>query len=128
MNKLMNKLALSGLVGAMAVTAAQAEPLTLTPVQMDTVTASGFGFASFDAFVSAFKNFNTNIHFAKHARVNVEVDIDGYLADANAVSNCAGFGCTAETFTGADANAFLGTGTAASHSVAAADLPDLFDD
>lgn len=122
MNKrVMNKLALSALVlgSAMAVTAAQAEPLTLTTDQMDTVTASGFGFASFDAFVFAHKKFDTDIDFDKHARVDSKVDAKGYLADANAVSNCAGWGCTAETFTGADTDAFKGTGTAASHSVSA---------
>lgn len=122
MNKsVMNKLALSGLVlgSAIAVTAAQAEPLTLTTDQMDTVTASGSGFASFDARVFARKDFDTDIDFNKRARVDSQVHAKGYLADANAVSNCAGHGCTAETFTGADTNAFKGTGAAASHSVSA---------
>ncbi len=117
----MNKLVLSALVlgSAMAVTAAQAEPLALTTAQMDTVTASGKGFASFDANVYARKDFDTDIDFDKRARVDSKVNAQGYLADANAVSNCAGRGCTAETFTGADTNAFDGTGTAASHSVSA---------
>ncbi len=123
MNKrVMNKLALSALVlgSVMAVTAAQAEPLALTTAQMDTVTASGKGFASFDGNIYARKDFDTDIDFDKRARVDSKVDAKGYLADANAVSNCAGGrGCTAETFTGADTNAFDGTGTAASHSVSA---------
>ncbi len=125
MNKcVMNKLAWSGLIlgSAMAVTAAQAEPLALTTDQMDTVTASGFGFASFDADVFARKDFDTDIDFNKRARVDSRVHARGYLADANAVANCAGRrGCTAETFTGADTNAFERTGTAASHSVSASD-------
>ena len=117
----MKKVALSAvfLGTAMAVGAAQAQPLTLSNAQMDSVTAAGFGFAEFDAFVNVFKNFDTKINFQKFAKVDSHVSATGYLADANAVANCAGFGCTAETFTGADTNIFLGTGTAASHSVSA---------
>lgn len=85
MSKSISKLGLSGLVlgTAMGVPAAQAEPLTLTPVQMDTVTASGFGFAEFFAFVDAFKNFETTIDFTKTADVDVNVSVTGLLADAH---------------------------------------------
>lgn len=130
MNRVTKKVALSGLIlgSGMAVVAAQAEPLTLTANQMDTVTASGFGFADFDAFVDVFKNFETNIEFLKFAEVAVFVDVSGFLADANAVANCIAFGCTAETFTGTDVNIAAEGGfttTAASHSVSAGTLPPL---
>lgn len=117
----MNKTALFGLVvgSAMTVSAAQAEPLSLTLDQMDGVTAAGFGFTEFDAFLFKDADLDTQIDFDKDADVDVLVDISGYLADAQAFANCEGFGCTAETFTGADTSAFFGFGTAASQSVSA---------
>jgi hypothetical protein len=122
----MKKLALSGLVlgMAMAVSAAQAEPLTLSEGQMDGVTAGGFGFVQFDAFVQ--NNFHSmkNINFDKDARVDVQTDIDGWLADAEAGANCFGFGCTAETKALSDARADSFTATAFSSAISAADFPE----
>jgi hypothetical protein len=122
----MRKFALSGLVlgAAMAVGGAQAEPLTLSADQMDQVTAGGFGSVEFDAFVTNFLDSEKFIFFDKFATVFAEIDVDGWLADAEAGANCFGFGCTAETKTLADARADLFTGTAFSSSVAAADFPE----
>jgi hypothetical protein len=119
----MSKLAASGLVigTVFAIGAAQAEPLTLTADQMDQVTAAGFGAAAFNANLAANKAVNTAINFRKLAEVRISVFGSGYLADAEGFANCAGFfTCTAETFTGADADAFRGVGTSVSQSVAAA--------
>lgn len=118
----MSKLAASGLVigTVFAIGAAQAEPFPLTANQMDQVTAAGSGFANFNANLNANKNVNSAINFQKRAQVNIAVLISGYLTDAEAFANCAGVACTAETFTGADADAFRGVGTSASQSVAAA--------
>jgi hypothetical protein len=126
----MSKLALSGLAlgAAMTVGTAQAEPLTLSADQMDQVTAGGFGFVEFDAFVTNFFFSEKDIFFNKFATVTVSTDIDGWLADAEAGANCFGFGCTAETKTLADARADLFTGTAFSSSVAAADFNGANDD
>ena len=122
----MRKLALSSVaVASLVAVSAQAEPLVLTGDQMDKVTAAGFGFADFDAFLSAFKDIETDIDFDKDAFVDVDVNISGYLADAEAFANCNGTGCTAETFTGADSDPFgvrnsgFPSATAASNSVAA---------
>jgi hypothetical protein len=103
----MKKFALYGLVlgTAMAVSTAQAEPLTLTADQMDHVTASGVGFVDFSVNITKFKDLDTRIDFDKDANVDVDVDIDGFLADAEAAANCFGIGCTAETFTGAETDA-----------------------
>ena len=48
----MNRYVLSCLAFAMALGTAQAEPLTLSADQMDKVTAAGFGFVQFDAFLN----------------------------------------------------------------------------
>jgi hypothetical protein len=123
----MSKLALSGLAlgAAMAVGTAQAEPLTLSADQMDQVTAAGFGFVEFNAFVQNFYNSQKHIDFDKFALVEVETDIDGWLADAEAGANCFGFGCTAETKSLADANFETFSATAYSNSVAASDFPEV---
>lgn len=129
----MKKVALCGLVlgTAMTVSTVQAEPLALTPDQMDRVTASGVGFVDFKIFVDKFKNVETKIDFDKHASVGVDVNIIGFLADAEAAANCFGFGCTAETLTGAESDAFGVTNefgvpgaVSISQSVAASNLFD----
>jgi hypothetical protein len=63
----MSKLALSGLAlgAAMAVGTAQAEPLTLSADQMDQVTAAGFGFVDFDAFLDKTINVTKNVTITK---------------------------------------------------------------
>jgi hypothetical protein len=63
----MSKLALSGLAlgAAMAVGTAQAEPLTLSADQMDQVTAAGFGFVDFDAFLDKTINVDKNVVITK---------------------------------------------------------------
>jgi len=104
----MKKFALYSLVlaTAMAVSTAQAEPLKLTADQMDHVTASGVGSAAFNINIRKFKDLDTHIDFRKHANVDVNVHVKGYFADAEAAANCFGFGCTAETLTGAETDAF----------------------
>ena len=95
----MKRLALPGLAlgVAMAVSTAQAEPLTLSADQMDGVTAAGIGFVKFDAFVeNVYKSFK-HIDLKKDAEVDVDNYIKGWLADAEAGANCFGFVCTAET-------------------------------
>jgi hypothetical protein len=119
----MKTLALSGLVlaAALAVGTAQAQPLTLTANQMDGITAGGNGFANFNLTLNKNANLNTNIRFNKFANVQTTVRTFGALADAEAGANCAGYfgGCTAETVTAADSNAFFLTATSASQSVSA---------
>jgi hypothetical protein len=121
----MKKLVLSGLVlgAAMAVGTAQAEPLTLSADQMDGVTAAGYGTVQFDAYVQNKYDSYKDIDFKKHADVYVNNYIDGWLADAEAGSNCFGFGCTAETKTLADTDFTKFSGVAYSSSIAASDFP-----
>jgi hypothetical protein len=122
----MKKLALSGLVlgAAMAVGTAQAEPLTLSAGQMDGVTAGGYGTVQFDANVTNKYDSYKDINFNKYATVDVKNYIDGWLADAEAGSNCFGFGCTAETKTLADTDFSKYSAVAYSSSIAASDFPD----
>ena len=126
----MKKLALSGLVlaAAMAVGTAQAEPLTLSAGQMDGVTAAGYGTVQFDAYVQNKYDSYKDIDLKKYANVEVENDIDGWLADAEAGSNCFGFGCTAETKTLSDTDFTKFSAVAYSSSIAASDFPEVKDD
>jgi hypothetical protein len=126
----MKKLALSGLVlaAAMAVGTAQAEPLTLSADQMDGVTAAGTGFVKFDAFVKNVYDSHKDIKLDKFANVDVDTRIDGWLADAEAGSNCFGFGCTAETKTLSDTDFTKFSAVAYSSSIAASDFPEMKDD
>ena len=125
----MKKLALSGLVlaAAMAVGTAQAEPLTLSAGQMDGVTAAGYGTVQFDAYVQNKYDSYKDINLKKYADVYVENNIDGWLADAEAGSNCFGFGCTAETKTLADTDFSKYSAVAYSSSIAASDFPEMED-
>jgi hypothetical protein len=125
----MKKLALSGLVlaAAMAVGTAQAEPLTLSAGQMDGVTAAGYGTVQFDAYVQNKYDSYKDINLKKYADVYVENDIDGWLADAEAGSNCFGFGCTAETKTLSDTDFTKFSAVAYSSSIAASDFPEMED-
>jgi hypothetical protein len=125
----MKKLVLSGLVlgAAMAVGTAQAEPLTLSAGEMDGVTAAGEGSVKFDAFVKNVYDSFKDINLKKYANVEVETDIDGWLADAEAGSNCFGFGCTAETKTLADTDFTKYSAVAYSSSIAASDFPEMED-
>jgi hypothetical protein len=104
----MNKLVLSGLAlgAAMAVGTAQAEPLTLSADQMDQVTAAGFGFVDFDAFLDKEINVTKNVNIQKTVEKFQDVFVVGLFGEADAFSNCfdaAGFGCqaTTESFTDA---------------------------
>jgi hypothetical protein len=104
----MSKLALSGLAlgAAMAVGTAQAEPLTLSADQMDEVTAAGFGFAEFQAFLNKDINVNKNVNIFKNVQKFQDVFVAGLFGEADAFANCfdaTGFGCqaTTETFTDA---------------------------
>jgi hypothetical protein len=119
----MSKLALSGLAlgAAMAVGTAQAEPLTLSADQMDEVTAAGFGFAAFDAFLNKDINVNKQVNIQKFVEKFQFVDVAGLFGEADAFANCfdaSGFGCqaTTETFTDAVAG-FEGTSAASVTSV-----------
>jgi hypothetical protein len=98
----MSKLALSGLAlgAAMAVGTAQAEPLTLSADQMDQVTAAGFGFAQFDAFLNKDIRVNKDVHIFKDVQKFQEVFVQGFFGEADAFANCfdaAAFGCEADT-------------------------------
>jgi hypothetical protein len=104
----MNKLVLSGLAlgAAMAVGTAQAEPLSLSNDQMDQVTAAGFGFVDFDAFLDKDINVTKNVNINKVVEKFQDVFVFGLFGEADAFSNCsdaAGFGCqaTTESFTDA---------------------------
>jgi hypothetical protein len=104
----MSKIALTSLAlaAAMAIGAAQAEPLTLSADQMDEVTAAGFGFAQFDAFLNKDINVTKDVNIQKTVEKFQDVFVFGLFGEADAFSNCfdaAGFGCqaTTETFTDA---------------------------
>jgi hypothetical protein len=60
--------------------------------------------------------------------VDVDTRIDGWLADAEAGSNCFGFGCTAETKTLSDTDFTKFSAVAYSSSIAASDFPEMKDD
>lgn len=119
----MRKLALSGaaLGAAMAVGAAQAEPLTLSVDQMDQVTAAGSGFANFDAFLNKDINIHKNVDINKRVQKWQDIFVLGYFGEADAFANCFDggmFGCqaVAESFTDVDRS----TGTVTSVSLAEA--------
>jgi hypothetical protein len=104
----MNKLVLSGLAlgAAMAVGTAQAEPLSLSNDQMDQVTAAGFGFVDFDAFLDKDINVTKDVNINKVVEKFQDVFVFGLFGEADAFSNCfdaSGFGCqaTTESFTDA---------------------------
>jgi hypothetical protein len=121
----MRKLALSGVaLGlAMAVGAAQAQPLTLSEDQMDGVTAAGPALA--DGLFNW--NINTNVHettdIFKLKQVLQLVDLDGYFADAKSAANAFGDGAEALTATQTEADAFQHYATSLSLSESAADEP-----
>jgi len=109
----MRKVALTGLAlsAAMAIGTAQAEPLTLSADQMDEVTAAGFGFAEFDAFLFKNINVNKNVNIQKNVEKFQDVFVFGLFGEADAFANCfdaAGFGCQATTETFTDAVADFG--------------------
>jgi hypothetical protein len=98
----MSKVALTSLAlgAAMAVGTAQAEPLTLSADQMDEVTAAGFGFAQFDAFLNKDIQVNKNVTITKEVTKFQDVFVFGLFGEADAGSNCSdvsGFGCQATT-------------------------------
>ena len=104
----MSKLTLLGLAlgAAMAIGTAQAEPLTLSADQMDEVTAAGFGFVEFDAFLFKDINVNKNVNIQKQVEKFQDVFVFGLFGEADAFANCfdaSGFGCqaTTESFTDA---------------------------
>jgi hypothetical protein len=119
----MSKAVLSGLAlgAAMAVGTAQAEPLTLSADQMDQVTAAGFGFAQFDAFLNKDINVTKNVTITKTVEKFQDVFVFGLFGEADAFANCfdaSGFGCQAVTETFTDAvSGFEGTSAAQVTSV-----------
>lgn len=119
----MRKLALSGLAlgTAMAIGAAQAEPLTLTEDQMDGVTAAGFAFANGDLHWKVNTNVQQTYDFFGIVQKFQFLDLDGYFADAKSGANAFGDGAEAVTATQTEANAFAGYATSLSLSESAAD-------
>jgi hypothetical protein len=122
----MSKVALTSLAlgAAMAIGTAQAEPLTLSADQMDEVTAAGFGFVEFDAFLNKDINVNKNVNIQKLVDKFQDVDVFGLFGESDAFANCfdaTGFGCqaTTETFTDAVAG-FDGTAQVTSASLSEA--------
>jgi hypothetical protein len=118
----MRKLMLSGLAWgmAMAVGAAQAEPLTLSQDQMDSVTAGGYAFATGDFKWNVYTNVKETTDIFKIKQVLQIVDLKGYFADAKSAANAFGPGAEALTVTQTDANAFQGYATSLSLSESAA--------
>jgi hypothetical protein len=120
----MSKLALSGLAlgAAMAVGTAQAEPLTLSADQMDEVTAAGFGFAQFDAFLNKDIKVNKDVHIFKDVHKFQEVFVQGFFGEADAFANCfdaAAFGCEADSEAFVDVNSSSGEVTSVATAEAA---------
>jgi hypothetical protein len=94
----MKKLALPGLaMGAalIAVSTAQAQPLTLATDQMEQVTAGGY----FDLNVDVYKNLNKKENLDVWKTVFAGVFVKGNLADAEAGSQAYGPNSLAETLT-----------------------------
>jgi hypothetical protein len=91
---------------------ANADPLKLTSVQMDGVTAGQFNFT---------KNININVNerivLDKFVRTRVDLDPSA-VANAEAYANCTGV-CTAQTLS--DTNTSFGRGTSYSGSYSATD-------
>jgi hypothetical protein len=115
----MRKLALSGaaLGAAMAVGTAQAEPLTLSADEMDTVTAGGPAFIDADAKVNLFERIDKDVFITKYKDVFQIVNVLGYFSEANGLANCfsgGGPGCEALTYAITDVNASTGYATSAS--------------
>jgi hypothetical protein len=107
----MRKIGLSSLAlaAAMAIGTAQAEPLTLSADQMDEVTAAGFGFVDFQAFLNKDININKQVNIQKNVEKFQDVFVLGLFGEADAFANCfdgSGFGCQAvtESFTDAVAS------------------------
>jgi hypothetical protein len=128
----MSKLALSGLAlgAAMAVGTAQAEPLTLSADQMDEVTAAGFGFASFEAFLNKDIDVTKNVNIQKLVDKFQFVDVFGLFGESDAFANCfdaSGGGCQAVTETFTDAvSGFEGTAQVTSVSLSEAATSGFF--
>jgi hypothetical protein len=133
----MSKLALTSLAlgAAMAIGTAQAEPLTLSADQMDEVTAAGFGFVDFDAFLDKDINVTKTVNIDKTVTKFQDVFVFGLFGEADAFANCfdaSGFGCQATTETFTDAvSGFEGTSaaqvTSVSTSESATSGPFVFD-
>jgi hypothetical protein len=119
----MSKVALSGLAlgAAMAVGAAQAEPLTLSADQMDEVTAAGTGLVKFEALLKKDIDVQKKVDIDKAIKKFQDVFVHGLFGEADAFANCfdaTGFGCQAVTETFVDAIAGLeGTSAAQVTSV-----------
>lgn len=112
---------LVGIVFTLSIGMANAEePLTLNADQMDQVTAGGFAFVDVELIVTKFKDIFENVNKFVVKEVNAVVDVEGFLADAEAGANCFGFNCLAETLTITDSRADLFTATAFSESLSAA--------
>jgi hypothetical protein len=128
----MRKLALTGLAlgAAMAVGTAQAEPLTLSADQMDEVTAAGFGFASFEAFLNKDIDVTKNVNIQKLVDKLQIVDVVGLFGESDAFANCfdaSGVGCQAVTETFTDAvSGFEGTAQVTSVSLSEAATSGFF--
>ncbi len=107
------------LAGTISVASAE-QPMTLSVDQMDRVTAGGFGFVDVELIVTKFKDVFENVNKFVFKQVDVDVQVSGFLADAEAGANCMGFNCLAETLTITDARSDLFTSTAFSESLSAA--------
>jgi hypothetical protein len=121
----MSKLALSGLAlgAAMAVGAAQAEPLTLPADQMDQVTAAGNGTANFDAALTTDIEVNKQVQIQKEVLKFQDVFVFGYFGEAGGFANCSdggALGCQAVTEGYVDVVTETGTVTSVSLAEAAA--------
>ena len=86
---------------------------------MDQVTAGGFGFVDVELIVTKFKDVFENVNKEVNKNVVVEVNVNGFLADAEAGANCTALNCVAETLTITDARADVFTATAYSESLSA---------
>ncbi len=108
----------TALAGAISVASAE-EPLTLNANQMDRVTAGGFGFVDVELIVTKFKDVQENVLKDVNKNITTTVDVDDFLADAEAGANCLGLDCVSETLTITDVRADLLTATSFSESLSA---------
>ena len=111
-----------GIGTALAISAAQAEPLTLSVDQLDQVTAAGYAFVDGTLNVRINEDINKRVWIDKFIKKFQFVDVEGYFAEANGAANCFGsYGCQATSYGIADVHHGEGYATSVSGAEAVTD-------
>jgi hypothetical protein len=104
----------------LAAGAAQAEPLTLSGAQMDSVSAAGPAWVDAWKRVDIQENIDKKVDIYKQKYIQQKVDLFGFYADADGAANCFGVACETLTFAITDTNAFEFYSTSVSGAESAA--------